>query len=182
MVPRRAAPLAKTKPCRSAPRTPAPLDLPGPVPGGDPLGSPTRTLPAILNPFARDAQPAVMTRLLLDWIIDEPVLGQLFDRTAKGQYTREWTLAHLVGVLTDVACGFRPSPRAAFRRRRLQEIASISSFYRKLDRMEPEVAAAVVRHTAGPARKVTVATEALLPEPITGYACRVLDGNALAGT
>jgi IS4 transposase len=123
-----------------------------------------------------------MTRLVLDWIIDEPVLGQLFDRTAKGQYTREWTLAHLVGVLTDVACGFRPSPRAAFRRRRLQEIASISSFYRKLDRMEPEVAAAVVRHTAGPARQLIVATEALLPEPITGYACRVLDGNALAGT
>jgi IS4 transposase len=123
-----------------------------------------------------------MTRIALDWIIEEPILNQIFDQAAFGQYTREWTLAHLVGVMTDVACGFRPSPRAAFRRRRLQEIASISSFYRQLNRMEPEVPAAVVRHTAARARELIVAAGALMPEPVAGYAGRVLDGNALAGT
>ena len=164
-------------------RKPAPLDLPGPAPGHDPLAPPTQVLPAILDPFARDAQPAVMTRLVLDWLLDdEPALNRLFDDTAESQYTREWTLAHLVGVLTDVACGFRPSPRAAFKRRRLEEIASPSSFYRKLNRMEPQVPAAVVRHTAQRARELIVAAGALRPEPIAGYACRVLDGNALAGT
>jgi IS4 transposase len=123
-----------------------------------------------------------MTRMVLDWIIDEPILDRIFAETAEGQYTREWALAHFVGVMTDVACGFRPSPRAAFRRRRLEEIASISGFYRKLNRMEPAIAAAVVQHTALRARQLIAATGALRPEPIAGYACRILDGNALAGT
>jgi len=166
-----------------APRAPVPLDLSDPTPGRDPLGRPTDFLPAILDPFARDAAPAVMTRIALDWILgDEPALDRILDEVAEGQYTREWALRHFVGVMTDVACGFRPSPRAAFRRRGLEAIASISGFYRKLNRMEPEVPAAVVRHTAPRARALIEAAGALRPEPIAGYAGRVLDGNALAGT
>src|SRR5262249_24593012 len=79
-------------------------------------------------------------------------------------------------------CGFRKSPRAAFLRRRLELIASLESFYRKLNRMELAIPRAVVRHTAQRARKLIVAAGALLPEPIEGYATRILDGNALAGT
>jgi IS4 transposase len=48
--------------------------------------------------------------------------------------------------------------------------------------MELAVPAAVVRHTAQRARKLIVAAGALMPEPIKGYATRILDGNALAGT
>jgi hypothetical protein len=186
MSPEYLDPPARTKRRRSAappaPCTPAPPDLPDADPGRDALGRPLEVRPAILDPFAREAAPAVMTRIALDWIIDEPVLDRIFDEAARGQYTREWALAHFVGVMTDVACGFRPSPRAAFLRRRLDEIASISGFYRKLNRMEPDIPAAVVRHTAPRARALIEAAGALMPEPIPGYACRVLDGNALAGT
>jgi IS4 transposase len=181
MSPEYAEPLARSA-APPAPRTPAPLDLLSPAPGHDALGRLAVVLPAILDPFARDAAPAVMTRMALDWIIDEPILNQIFDEVAEGQDTRQWALAHFVGVMTDVACGFRPSPRAAFRRRQLDQIASISGFYRKLNRMEPEIPAAVVRHTAQRARDLIVAAGALLPEPIPGYAGRILDGNALAGT
>jgi IS4 transposase len=123
-----------------------------------------------------------MTRIALDWILDEPVLNQLFEETAQDGYTREWLLEHFVQVLVDVACGFRKSPRAAFRHRQLELIASLSSFYGKLRRMELAIPAAVVRHTAQRARDLIVAAGALRPEPIPGYATRILDGNALAGT
>ena len=186
MSPEYVDPRARTKrrrsPSPTARREPAPLDLMDAGRDRDAAGSPSRLLPAILDPFARDAAPAVMTRIALDWIIDEPVLDRIFDEAAEGQYTREWALAHFVGVMTDVACGFRPSPRAAFLRRQLDQIASLSGFYRKLNRMEPDIAAAIVRHTAARARELIVAQAALLPEPIEGYACRILDGNALAGT
>jgi IS4 transposase len=186
MSPENADSPARTKRRRSAapqaPRGPAPLDLPDAGPGRDAIGRPVEALPAILDPFARGAAPAVMTRIALDWIIDEPLLNRIFDEAAEGQYTREWALGHFVGVMTDVACGFRPSPRAAFLRRQLDEIASLSAFYRKLNRMEPDIAAAVVRHAAQRARDLIVAAGALMPEPIPGYACRILDGNALAGT
>ena len=148
----------------------------------DPAGQPVSILPGILDPFAEGAAPAVMTRIALDWIIDEPVLNQLFEEAAQGQYTREWALEHFVNVMVDVACGFRPSPRAAFFQRKLERIASLSAFYRKLNRMELAVSAAVVRHTAGRARDLIVAAGALMPEPIPGYANRILDGNVLAGT
>jgi IS4 transposase len=186
MSPQYVDPRARTKGRRSARsparREPASLALMDADSDHAAAGMPHRVLPAILDPFARDAAPAVMTRMALDWIIDESLLDRIFDEAAEDQYTREWALEHLVGVMTDVACGFRPSPRAAFLRRRLDLIASLSGFYRKLNRMEPDIAAAIVRHTAARARELIVAQAALMPEPIEGYACRILDGNALAGT
>jgi IS4 transposase len=183
MSPRYVDPTAKTQrrpsAAPSARRAPAPPDC---VPAPIDLDTPAPVLPAILDPFAKGAVPAVMTRLALDWIIDESILNQLFDQVAEDQYTREWVLAHFVNVMVDVACGFRPSPRAAFRRRHLDEIASISGFYRKLNRMELVVPEAVVQHTAQRARQLIVAAGALMAEPIPGYACRILDGNAIAGT
>jgi IS4 transposase len=184
MSPESVDPLAKTR--RRGPAAPAAprlrLDRGDAGGGFDPTAEPDAILPAILDPFARGAAPAVMTRIALDWIIDEPVLNRLFEETARDGYTREWLLEHFVQVLVDVACGFRKSPRAAFRHRQLELIASLSSFYGKLRRMEPAIPAAVVRHTARRARDLIVAAGALAPEPIPGYAARILDGNALAGT
>src|SRR4051812_15886766 len=78
--------------------------------------SPTKeallVLPAILNPFVQDAPTAVMTRIALDWILDGTPLDELFEEVAEDQYTREFTLTHFVQVMLDVACGYRPSPRA----------------------------------------------------------------------
>ena len=85
-------------------------------------------LPAILNPFVEGAPAAVMTRIALDWIIDGTPLDQLFREVAEGQYEREFALSHFVHVMLDVACGFRPTPRAAFLRREFQRIASLSAF------------------------------------------------------
>jgi len=138
-------------------------------------------LPAILNPFVNDAPAAVMTRIALDWIIGGTPLDELFEEVAEGQYTREFTLTHFVQVMLDVASGNRPSPRAAFQRRDLALIASISAFYRKLNRMGLAVPEAVVRRTAQRARQLIVAGGGLLPEPVEGYAARVLDGNVMTG-
>jgi hypothetical protein len=139
-------------------------------------------LPAILNPFAEGAAPAVMTRMALDWMIERTSLDPILEEVAEGQYDREFVLSHFVQVMCDVACGFRKSPREAFLKRRLDRIASCSAFYRKLARMEPAVTAAIVRETASRARELIAAGGGLLPEPIEGYTARILDGNVLTGT
>ena len=72
--------------------------------------------------------------------------------------------------------------REAFLKRQLDLVASLSAFYRKLGRMEPSVSATIVRETARRARELISAAECLLPEPIPGYAARILDGNILTGT
>src|SRR4051794_10815174 len=139
-------------------------------------------LPAILNPFVEGAPAAVMTRLALDWIIEGTPLDELFREVAQGQYEREFALSHFVQVMLDVACGFRPTPRAAFLRRDFQRVASLSAFYRKLPRMELGITEDVVRRTARRARQLIVAGGGLMPEPVEGYAVRILDGNVLTGT
>src|SRR3954464_2403976 len=139
-------------------------------------------LPAILDPFAEGAAPAVMTRLALDWMIERTSIDPILADVSEGQYDREFLLGHFVEVMADVACGFQPSPRAAFLKRQLDRVASISAFYRKLGRMEPAVPAAIVRETADRAGELIVASGGLLPEPIEGYAARILDGNILTGT
>jgi DDE family transposase len=139
-------------------------------------------LPAILDPFAEGAAPAVMTQLALDWMIERTSIDVILEEVAEGQYDREFLLGHFVQVMADVACGFRRSPRAAFLKRQLNQIASISAFYRKLARMEPAVPAAIVRETAARARDLIAAGGGLLPEPIEGFATRILDGNVLTGT
>src|SRR3954447_3714562 len=123
-----------------------------------------------------------MTRIALDWIIDGTPLDQLFREVAEVQYEREFALSHFVQVMLDVACGYRPTPRAAFLRRELQRLASISAFYRKLGRMELGVTEDIVRRTARRARQLIVASGGLVSEPVPGYAARILDGNVLAGT
>ena len=139
-------------------------------------------LPAILNPFVEEAPAAVMTRIALDWIIEGTPLDRILQEVAEGQFAREFLLRHFVHVMLDVACGFRPSPRAAFLRRELELVASLSAFYRKLGRMELAVTEEIVRRTAARARQLIVAGGGLLPEPIPGYPARILDGNVLAGT
>jgi hypothetical protein len=139
-------------------------------------------LPAIPNPFIEGAPAAVLTRIALDWIIDGTPLDELFAEVAEDQDTRELTLTHFVQVMLDVASGNRPSPRAAVLRRDLALIASLSAFDRKLNRMELAVPEAVARRTALRARQLIVAGGGLMPEPIEGYAARILDGNVLTGT
>src|SRR4051794_38942510 len=73
-------------------------------------------LPAILNPFVEGAPAAVMPRIALDWVIDGPPHDAFLQEVAEGQYDREFALSHFVQVMLDVACGFRPSRRAAFLR------------------------------------------------------------------
>jgi hypothetical protein len=139
-------------------------------------------LPAILDPFVEGAPAAVMTRIALDWMIDGTPLDRILREVADGQFEREFTLQHFVEVMLDVACGFRPTPRAAFIRRDLERGASISAFYRKLGRMGLGVTEEVVRSTAARARRLIVAGGGLLPEPIPGYPTRIIDGNVLSGT
>ena len=54
------------------------------------------SLPVILDPFAEEAAPAVMTRIALDWMIEGTSIDPILDEISEGQYTREFLLGHFV--------------------------------------------------------------------------------------
>ena len=104
-------------------------------------------LPALLNPFVEGAPARVMTRIARDSIRARTPFDPLFDEVAEDPSTRAFILAHFVAVMLAVARGHRPSPRAAFPRRRLDAGAALAACDRTLNRRAGAIPVAVV---AGP--------------------------------
>jgi len=140
------------------------------------------SLPTRFDPFVEGANATVQVRMCVQRLIDPETMNQLFEELAENQYTRELTLAHIVDLMLDVACGQQPSPRAAFLSKKLQFKVSLAAFYAKLQRMELGVAEGIVRHTADEARAIIQAVGGKRPELIPGFVTMVLDGNVLGGT
>ena len=139
-------------------------------------------LPESFRPFAEGAPCAVITRLVLEYLIDDVILRILFAENACKQYEREITLSNLVNVMLDVACGNRRSPRTAYLARKDQIAASLSAFYGKLNRTEPAISEAVVEHVGKQAGQLIRIMKGLQKEPVPGFSTYVIDGNTLAGT
>lgn len=137
--------------------------------------------PRELNPFLLRAPLPVLVRSCLEWLADAELLKQLFDATAEAQYTRELTLDFMVHLMLDVACGIEPSAGAALKTYRDDISASRQAFYGKLNRMEPNVSAAIVAHVAERAESVIVRLGARQAESMAGYAPRIVDGMYMGG-
>ena len=92
------------------------------------------SLPEAFRPFVEGASCAVMARLSVEYLVDDETLSMLFAEHAHDQYEHQLTLANLVDVMLDVACGIHGSPRSAFQARADEIATSLSAFYGKLNR------------------------------------------------
>ncbi len=119
------------------------------------------SLPKAFQPFVEGAPCVVVSRLALEYLVDDEALGMLFADHATAQYEREVTLTNLVNVMLDVACGGRRSPRAAFQARSDQIAASLSAFYGKLKRTELGISEAIVAHSGKKAGQLIRAMKGL---------------------
>jgi IS4 transposase len=139
-------------------------------------------LPRAFDAFAQGAPCAVLTRLIAERIVDDELLSTLFQEHAVTQYDRDITITHLVEVMLDVACGIAPSVRAGFLRRKEEMTASLTAFYGKLDRTDPELGMAMVAQVAGQLQPLIKQLGLFGQEPLAGIPSYILDGNMLAGT
>jgi hypothetical protein len=103
-------------------------------------------------------------------------LDALFEEKADTQYTRELTFSSVVDLMGQVVTSAFPSVRAAFLNKSFGISVSLTSLYNKLQGIEAEVAAQLVRHTAGQFQPLIQEIGGALPEPVPGYQMHVLDG------
>jgi hypothetical protein len=137
----------------------------------------------IFDAFADKRPVCVMARGILERIFEPNRLNNLFDQAAQTGYTRKLHFATLVGLMGDVVLGVHPSVNAAFQALPEQDrIVSLTAYYKKLDRVEPVVSAALVCDAALQCAPLIDALEARLPPWLPGFHCRVLDGNHLSAT
>jgi hypothetical protein len=139
-------------------------------------------LPRAFDAFVQGAPCAVLTRLVAERIVDDQLLRTLFQEHAVTQYDRDITITHLVEVMLDVACGLVRSVRAGYLRRQEEMAASLTAFYGKLDRADPELGMALVAHVAGRLEPLVKRLGFFGQEPLHGLPSYILDGNMLAGT
>src|SRR6266852_9304484 len=109
-------------------------------------------VPIAIVEHGRAVPLGILVRGTLEWLLDAPVLEQLFQQHATEQYTRELTISALVGLLIQVSAGVRASVFAAYKADQAAPDASISTSYQalygKLGRMQPAFGEALVRHSA----------------------------------
>src|SRR5512143_4219403 len=136
----------------------------------------------IFEQFAREAPVSVMVRATLENALNPRVLDQLFEDTAQRQYTRTLLFSSIVDLMSTVVCRIRPSINAAYKKHAPLLGVTRKAVYDKLDRLEPEVAAALVHHAATTLEPVITAMGGNLPPWLPGYRIKIVDGNHLAST
>src|SRR3954466_1685640 len=136
----------------------------------------------VFERFLRQAPISVMFRALLERALDPDELNRLFEQTATTQYTRELLFSSVLDLMGLVGCGVQPSVRSAYLASLGEISASLTAVYEKLQGIEPGVCRGLVRDTAGRLLPLVRQLDATLPESVSGYHAKILDGNHLAAT
>jgi Transposase DDE domain len=136
----------------------------------------------VFERFVERTPFAVMARSLLERALAPEALDALFEKKADTQYTRELTFSSVVDLMGQVVTSAFPSVRAAFLDKSFDISVSLTALYNKLKGIEPQVAAALVTHSARQFQPLIQEVGGTLPEPVAGYPMHVLDGNNIAAT
>ena len=136
----------------------------------------------VFERFVQESPVSVMVRGLLEKILSPQKLDELFERNSQTQYTRELLFSTVVEMMSSVSCGIRPSIHAAYQARTSEIGVSVTSVYNKLNAMEPNVSAQLVRETGAEMEATIRHLHGTLPDWLPGYRVKILDGNAIAAS
>ena len=139
-------------------------------------------LPDIFQAFINESPVSVMVRGLLERFLNPAQLDEWFEQTAQAQYTRELLFSSVFSLMTEVVCGVRPSLNRAYDARAEEVPVSLTSVYNKVNGIETQTSAALVRYSAAQAQKVIEELGAQREPVLAGYPVRILDGNCLAAS
>lgn len=122
-----------------------------------------------------------MVRGLLEKALCPQILDELFERSAKTQYTRELLFSTVVNLMSLVVCGIHPSVHAAHQAS-VEEIGvSVTSVYNAHQWHRTEYQWRISQRDCSFIWKLRFDTEgATMPDLLAGYRVKIIDGNAIA--
>ena len=136
----------------------------------------------IFERFVEKSPVTVILRALMEVVLVESKLDELFDQTAQTGYTREILFSTLVKMMTQVVCSIRQSMGAVYKEMADELGVSKQSVYGKLNRLEPNVSQALVRYSAREMTTIIEQVRGQLPALLPKYRVKILDGNGLGAT
>src|SRR3954452_7978944 len=106
-------------------------------------------LPAVVERFTERSPLSVMSQGAIEYALSESALNQVFEGNAEGQYTRELLFSNVFDLMSVVVTGSYGSGCSAYKDLKESIPVSLTSVYNKLQGIEANVSAEMVRYTAG---------------------------------
>lgn len=134
---------------------------------------------AVFKKFVEKSPVSVMSRGVMERVLNPEQLDRWFENTAEDQYTRDLLFSSTFDIMSQVVCGSRPSVHAAYQATKEEIGVSITSVYNKLNGIEVNTSAGLVRYAA---KEVTSIIEELggSRDPLLpGLRVKLLDGNCI---
>ncbi len=132
--------------------------------------------------FAEQTPVCVAVRALMASALHAEALDQLFGQVSDRQYQKELLFSTCVDLMSGVVCRTQRSLNAADQAAVPDIGVSVQAVYDKIAPVEPETAAALVRHTAQRLEPLITQMNGALPPLVPGYRVKILDGNHLTRT
>ena len=108
----------------------------------------------VLNRFLERCPAAVMVRATLERLLEPKRLDRIFEESRQRQYSKKLLFSQLVALMAAVATRTCRSVHAAYLAMQKQLGVSPAAVYEKLNHVEPETTASLVRETAADAARV----------------------------
>jgi IS4 transposase len=139
-------------------------------------------LASVFDQFVQESPISVMARALMEHALQPGPIDDLFERTATVQYTDKLLFSTVVDTMGLIVCGISASVNSVYLSRREWFPVALTNVYQKLIGVELPVMQQLVRDNAARLREVVVALGGTLPELLTGFPVKILDGNCIVGS
>jgi hypothetical protein len=135
----------------------------------------------MLDRFIEKYPLAVMTRAVVQSVVGEQ-LDEVFQEHRGRQYDDAIKFSTIAMSMAEIALGTVENRNQAYRKYKQELQASVVAYYGKINRTEPAVCEALVRHSAHGAGELLGELDFKPWEVLPGYRCFAVDGNHLGKT
>jgi IS4 transposase len=139
-------------------------------------------LSPVFKPFVEKSPISVMARGVIERVLNPDQLNRWFDRTADAQYTKDLLFSSLFDIMSLVVLGSHRSVHAAYQASEADIGVSITSVYNKLNGIEVNTSAELVRHAIAQVEPLAKKLRGKTPSPLPGKRIKLLDGNCIEKT
>jgi len=116
-------------------------------------------LNSVFTNFVEKSPISVMSRGMMERVLNPEQLDEWFDNTAEEQYTRNLLFSSVFDIMSKVVIGSYTTVHAAYQDSEEEIGVSVTSLYNKLNGIEINTSAEFVRYAAG---EVTPVIEGLV--------------------
>jgi IS4 transposase len=141
-----------------------------------------RMLGKIFEQFVEKSPVSVMACGLLERVLNHKTINEIFEHVADRQYTRDLLFSVVFDLMSQVVCGSHKSLHAAYQASAQEMGVSVTSIYNKVNGVETETSASLVRYSASAVAPIVEEMGGTLPPLLPGYRIKILDGNCLEAT